>query len=178
MSPHARAPWRPLLATLLCSAALLGLLVAAPAANATPLTAAEHRVQLAVLALLNSERRANHLPALVLDAQLNASALAHTARMVGRQTLSHQMPGEASLSARVSATRYRWSALGENIGWTSLYSTAGALAIERSMYNERAPYNGHRLNILSRTYRQVGIGIVFDARHHRVWLTQDFGRGR
>lgn len=178
MSPHPRAPWRPLLATLLCSAALVGFVGYAPAANATPVTAATRRIQLAVLALLNSERRANHLPPLALDTQLNRSALAHTARMVGRQSLSHQLPGEAGLGARVSATRYRWSAVGENIGWTSRYSTAGALGIQLAMYHERAPYNWHRLNILSRAYRQVGIGVVLDARHHRVWLTQDFGRGR
>ena len=43
------------------------------------------------------------------------------------------------------------------------------------MYNEVAPYDGHRLNILNRHYRDVGIDIYMDAAHHKMWLTQDFG---
>jgi len=43
------------------------------------------------------------------------------------------------------------------------------------MYNEVAPYNGHRLNILSRTYRDVGVYIYMDGTHHKMWLTVDFG---
>jgi uncharacterized protein YkwD len=44
------------------------------------------------------------------------------------------------------------------------------------MYNEKAPNNGHRLNILSSKFRQVGVDVYLDRTHHKVWLTTDFGR--
>ena len=43
------------------------------------------------------------------------------------------------------------------------------------MYNEVPPNDGHRVNILSHTFRQVGIDVYYDARHHKLWFTQDFG---
>jgi uncharacterized protein YkwD len=44
------------------------------------------------------------------------------------------------------------------------------------MFRERPPNDGHRLNILSRTFRNVGIDVYFDNAHHKMWFTQDFGR--
>ena len=41
-------------------------------------------------------------------------------------------------------------------------------------YHEKPPNDGHRLNILAPFFRNVGVGIVF--KHHRLWLTADFGR--
>ena len=49
------------------------------------------------------------------------------------------------------------------------------LALEKQMYHEVAPNDGHRVNILSRTFTQVGIDVYYDARHHKIWFTQDFG---
>jgi hypothetical protein len=43
------------------------------------------------------------------------------------------------------------------------------------MYNEVAPNDAHRVNILSTTYREVGIDIYMDNVHHKLWMTQDFG---
>jgi uncharacterized protein YkwD len=42
------------------------------------------------------------------------------------------------------------------------------------MYNEVAPNNGHRLNILSTRFKDVGIDVVIDTTHGKLWLTEDF----
>jgi hypothetical protein len=46
------------------------------------------------------------------------------------------------------------------------------------MNAEVAPNNAHKLNIVSKSFRDVGVDIYMDAAHHRMWLTQDFGRTR
>ena len=65
---------------------------------------------------------------------------------------------------------------GENIGWNTDLRTQGIQSLERDMYNEKAPDNGHRLNILDKHFTQVGIDIYYDAAHQKIWFTQDFGQ--
>jgi hypothetical protein len=55
---------------------------------------------------------------------------------------------------------------------------AGALALQTMMYNEVAPNNSHRLNILSTHYKDVGVDILLDGAHGKLWLTEDFGSPR
>lgn len=187
--PHARltpAPHRLRNGVLAATAAaLLGalapVLVAAGPAGASSLparTSTESRIGSAVLALINAERAAHRLPALHASSQLMLSAREHDVAMARYDVLSHQLRGEAWLGTRVSRTGYAWSYLGENIGWNSAMSQAGVLALEQAMYGERPPNDGHRLNILSTHYRDVGVDVYLDSRHHRVWLTTDFGRRR
>jgi uncharacterized protein YkwD len=54
-------------------------------------------------------------------------------------------------------------------------TSGGVLLLQRLMYNERPPENGHRVNILNRHFRDVGIDIYMDRVHHKVWMTTDFG---
>jgi uncharacterized protein YkwD len=163
-------------ATLLVGAAIGTTLVAAVPASAQ--TATERRMQLVVLQHLNAERRAHHLPALKLSSQLDASARAHSVLMEQRNALSHELPHERGFASRISATGYRWLAVAENIAWTSRTSSAGIASLQHAMYAEKAPNDGHRVNILGKSYRQVGISVVYDTKHHRFWLTEDFGRSR
>jgi uncharacterized protein YkwD len=166
---------RSLVALATVGALLLGLLVAASPASAS--TASwELSLRTSVLRQLNAERKAHHLPALALSSKLDSSARTHTLAMDKAKTLSHQLPHERNFVQRIEATGYRWVALGENVAWTTATSTAGIEAIQSAMYNEKAPNDGHRLNILNTTYRQVGISVVYDATQHRLWLTEDFGR--
>lgn len=142
---------------------------------ATGPTATEANYAQSVFSLLNSERSANGLPPLAWNATLaNCSAYDHSKLMAADNTMSHQLPGEAFFADRITACGYQWSAAGENIGWTTNMSAAGAQSIETSMYNEVPPNDGHRLNILSTSFTQVGIGIVLDNTNHKLWLTEDF----
>lgn len=162
-----------LLAVLLVALASLYAVRPAPADAAT--TSAGSYAN-AVLNLLNQERAANHLPALGWDSRLIAAAHAHNLRMAAANTLSHQLPGEPALGTRITNAGYKWSYAGENVAWNSDITLAGATALETMMYNEVAPNNGHRLNILSTHFTTVGVDVVIDSTHHKVWLTEDFAR--
>ncbi len=128
-----------------------------------------------MLGLLNQERRAHGRRPLTMAWRLRESAHQHNLRMAKANVMSHQLPGEAFFATRISRTGYKWRAAGENIGWNSNLTSSGILALEKEMYHEVPPNDGHRVNILSRSFTQVGIDVIYDARHHKLWFTQDFG---
>jgi uncharacterized protein YkwD len=132
----------------------------------------------AVVAAINAARAQNGLPALAVYAGLQSSAHTHNLAMVAANELSHQLPGEADLGTRESNAGVSWTSAGENIGWNSDMSQAGALALEASMLAETPPNDGHRRNILSSTFTVVGVDVYLDATHGRLWLTEDFARLR
>jgi uncharacterized protein YkwD len=130
----------------------------------------------AVLAELNAERANHGLPALKLNCKLVSAAHTHNLAMAKANKLSHQLSGEAALGSRVSAAGYRWSAVGENVAYNSRRSEGGVLAVQKAMYSEKPPDDGHRRNILSKTYVDVGIDVINDSVHGKVWLVTDFGK--
>jgi uncharacterized protein YkwD len=170
---------RTLVAVTLCSGAVVtGVAGASPAAAATPTATHASAIASQVLLLLNHERAAHRLPSLRMNSHLITSAHAHNVTMARNNKMSHQLAGEANFADRITHAGYRWQTAGENIGWNSDWSLNGALLLQRIMYNEKAPADGHRRNILNRSYRDVGIHIVMDTTHHKMWITLDFGRGR
>jgi uncharacterized protein YkwD len=130
----------------------------------------------AVLDRLNSQRADHGLPALKSNAELAAAAHAHNVKIAAADQLSHQLSGEAGLGERISDAGYRWSAVAENVGVTTNRSQAGALSLQDLMYNETPPNDGHRRNILSSSYTEVGVDVVEDSAHGKIWLVTDFGR--
>jgi uncharacterized protein YkwD len=129
----------------------------------------------AVLDELNSERDAHGLPALKLNSKLVDSAHTHNLAMAKADTLSHKLNGEADLGSRVSAAGYHWSMVGENIAYNSSQSESGVLAVQKAMYDEKPPNDGHRQNILNSKFVHVGIDVINDSEHGKVWLVTDFG---
>jgi uncharacterized protein YkwD len=163
---------------LLALLAALGLVVAsvAPAAADTvPSSTTASSIGYNLFLMLNQERAANHLPGLTSNPYLRASAHGHNLKMAYYNTLSHRLTGELSLGARILANRYDWAACGENIAYNTNWTWSGAQYVQNLMYNEVAPDNGHRLNILSKTFHNVGIDVYMDAAHHKMWITMDFG---
>jgi uncharacterized protein YkwD len=130
----------------------------------------------AVLDELNAERAAHGLSALKLNSKLVDSAHTHNLAMAKADKLSHQLSGEAALGSRVSAAGYHWSMVGENIAYNSSRSESGVLAVQKAMYNEKPPDDGHRQNILNSKFDDVGIDVINDSVHGKVWLVTDFGR--
>jgi uncharacterized protein YkwD len=132
-----------------------------------------------VLALINQARSAAGLAPLTITAGLNASAARHNATMAGGCGLSHQCPGEPDLGARETAAGVRWTACGENVGEggpvadTSAAIGQMAVGLTQSMLDEKPPDDGHRRNILSRSFTHIGIAVYRDP-SGTVWLTQDF----
>ena len=164
----------PVTAAVLVTASLL-----APAAQAATPPSRTTAISYAksVFNLLNQERAYHGLPAYRWDANLARAAHAHNAKMAQYNSLSHQLPGESTLGTRLRAVGYNWSACAENIGYTvtAAWTLTEALNLHKLMFNEVAPNDSHRRAILSRTYRDVGIDLVFDATHRKMWLTEDFG---
>jgi uncharacterized protein YkwD len=130
----------------------------------------------AVLAELNAERANHGLRTLKINSKLVSAAHTHNLTMAKANTLSHQLSGEAALGSRISAAGYRWSAVAENVAYNSSRSQAGVLAVQKAMYNEKPPNDGHRKNILSESYVDVGIDVISDSVHGKVWLVTDFGK--
>jgi uncharacterized protein YkwD len=99
--------------------------------------------------------------------------------MAGGCGLSHQCPGEPPLGTRETNAGVHWTSAGENVGEAGPISrTASAIAqaavgLTQDMLNEKPPDDGHRLNILSSSFRHVGISVLIDS-SGTVWLTQDF----
>jgi uncharacterized protein YkwD len=132
-----------------------------------------------VLAVINQARAAAGLSRLTVTADLARSASAHNLKMVGGCGLSHQCPAEPDLGARETAVGVVWSACGENIGEGGPVADAHAaiaqmaVGLTQDMLNEKPPDDGHRQNILSRSFTHIGIAIYRDS-SGTVWLTQDF----
>lgn len=183
--------------SLLVSAAAVAMLATAPLAAAASTTSAQsslapaarsavttsiaaasltpdQALEQATFTAINAARARAGLPAFRWSAALQRSAHLHNARMAATDILSHQLPGEPPLGQRISAQGVHWTYAAENIGWTTAMNRTGALAIVHAMLAERPPYDGHRLNILSRHTTMLGIDVILDSKHHKLWMTQDF----
>jgi hypothetical protein len=137
-----------LLSVLAMAVALV--LVPASAASADPSQEADflHR--------LNVARGGVGLAPLAAAGDLAAVARAHS-QVMGTSNNLHHNP---ALAMQVAG----WSALAENVGYGSSVESV------HTSLMQSAP---HRANMLSKTYRQVGIG-VWVSPQGRVWVTQVF----
>lgn len=163
------------LATGMFGAALTGSQPASARVVPHARTAYEARIANKIAGQLNAERHAHHRRALTMSRALQLSARRHDVTMSTFNTMSHQLPAEAYFGTRMRAAGFRWKWAGENIAWNSQMNTGGVRSLESQMYNERPPNDGHRRNILSSHFRNVGVDVYIDRTHHKVWLTTDFG---
>ena len=164
---------RQLVTALAASLAAVSALLVHPGSTEAA-TTAEIAAATSVLRMLNAERAAHHLPALASSPALVSGARLHNVIMAQANLLSHQLPGEAVFSTRIAQAGVPWHSAAENVGWTTVKTTAGAEGLQSSMYNEKPPNDGHRRNILSTSVRFVGIDVLIDARTGKLWLTEDF----
>jgi uncharacterized protein YkwD len=132
-----------------------------------------------VLEQINAWRTAAGLRPYVMLPGLVASAHKHNLTMAAGCGLSHRCPGEAPFGDRIHAEGVRWSSAGENCGVgggvasTTAAITASAKGLNQAMFNEKPPGDGHRRNLLSRSFTHIGIDVIRDGKGN-VWLTQDF----
>jgi uncharacterized protein YkwD len=120
----------------------------------------------AVVCLINHERQARGLPALLASSKLDLAAQRHTQAMVDTGVFTHGF----NFTQRISASGYDWRAAGENI--------ASGYATPRSVVGAWMASPDHCRNILSPTFRNVGTGVSVAGVGTKVgdgtW-TQDFG---
>jgi uncharacterized protein YkwD len=149
----------------------------APAPKPAPAPAGGSVVQ-QVLAHINAARSDKGLRRLTLSTKLSKASTLHTQRMTGSCGLSHRCSGEADLGPRFTAQGVNWSSAGENIGYGSAGSSTAAIVraangLTDSMLAEKPPNDGHRKNLLNKSFTTIGLSIVRDSKG-RVWMTQDF----
>jgi uncharacterized protein YkwD len=127
--------------------------------NLEPTAGNLDEVRAAVLCLHNRDRAAAGLPPLKENAKLRRAALGHSDDMVERRYFDHDEPDGDGMVDRIKRSGYvrpgdAWS-VGENIAWgTSDLATAAE--IHKAWMNSA----GHRANILRRSFKEIGIGIV------------------
>jgi uncharacterized protein YkwD len=133
----------------------------------------------AVLNQVNAWRTAAGLRPYTMSPGLVASAHKHNLVMIAGCGLSHRCPGEPDLGPRISAQGVHWTTLGENIGEsgpnpnTASAITKAATGLDKAMFDEKPPNDGHRRNLLSKSFTHIGIDVIRDSKG-TVWLTQDF----
>lgn len=129
----------------------------------------------ALVKAINADRAMRHVPALSLDKRQSACSLRHSAHMAAAGVISHdQFPADICV---------KYLSAGENVGQGVGDPTSAVLQLHRQMMAEGpCPHNpctnaefavhGHYLNLVSRSFRHIGIGIVVTG--NTVWLTENF----
>jgi uncharacterized protein YkwD len=132
------------------------------AASAKPRQAPKRTFRRTTVCLLNGIRRAHGLRPLRISRRLTRAARRHAGDMVRRRYFSHWSLSGASFLDRIRRTGYlrrarRWIA-GENLAWGT-----GRRGSPRAIVRAWMRSPGHRHNILTRRYREIGTGVAFRA---------------
>ncbi len=118
-----------------------------------------------VFEIVNKERANRGLPLLKLNAQLSRVARFKSQDMIDKNYFSHQSPTYGSPFEMMQKFGLRFSAGGENIA----YGQKSAQEVMNTWMNSA----GHRANILSQAYTNIGIGVAKTANGTLYW-TQMF----
>jgi uncharacterized protein YkwD len=131
----------------------------------------------ATLCVLNAERARHDLAPLKLNRRLSKAARRHSRAMARKHFFSHTSPSGATFVDRIRRAGYlagasSWS-IGENIAYGS-----GSQGAPRAIGTAWMNSPGHRANILSRSFRAIGIGIAAGTPFGGggATYTTDFGR--
>lgn len=131
---------------------------ACQSANATPGRADAGKLVGATLCLLNAERAARGLAPLRQERRLARAAERHAGDMARNRYFAHDSLDGSTFLDRIRSAGYlrrarSWAA-GENIAWGS-----GSRSTPRSIMRAWMGSDGHRANILSAAFRDIGIGV-------------------
>jgi uncharacterized protein YkwD len=136
--------------------------VACPDAFMQPAPGAGARYDAATRCLVNRARTGAGVHPLRGEGRLAAAATAFAQDMVTRGFFSHVAPEGSTPRARIRATGYRGRTgrlrAGETIGWG-----AGEYATPISMVSEWLRSADHRAILLSRAFREIGVGVALGA---------------
>jgi uncharacterized protein YkwD len=178
-------PSRRRAATLVAAVAALALPAPAGAQAADCGVAADYvpnagnlaEVGQATVCLLNNERAAQRLRPVVEAPGLTQPSRAYSARMVAESFFAHESPDGGTLVDRLTGAGYiapdgDWT-VGENIAWGQ-----GHLATPRNIVAAWMASPGHRKNVLTGEYTEIGLGVVTGTPGDASWgatYTTDFG---
>ena len=121
-----------------------------------------------VLDLTNAERQKAGLPPLTFNPQLGNAAQSYSQVLASTGCFEHTcgpVPDFADRDAQAGYTG--WSAIGENI--------AAGYPTPEAVVSGWMQSPGHRANILSPKYTEIGIGLVSGGGNFGTYWTQEFG---
>lgn len=128
-------------------------------AAAAPGDASEAALAASTVCLLNRERTSRGLRPLRVNNRLSVAAEQHTGDMVRRRYFAHVSRSGASSIDRIRRTGYLRGArswmVGENLAWGS-----GSRSTPRDIVDSWMHSPGHRRNILTGRFREIGIGVA------------------
>ena len=165
------------IAVLLVSVPSASAAGACSAANASASQATKRALVRATLCVLNNARARHNLRPLRLNRKLSTAARRHSRAMARHRFFSHSSLGGASFVDRIRGTGYLSGArswyVGENIAYGS-----GRRSSPRSIGTAWMNSAPHRANILSSSFRQIGIGVASGTPvgGGGATYTTDFGR--
>ena len=159
---------RSLLCSLLCSLVLIGflpVLLLSQESAAFKLTDDEKTI----LNLTNAARKEHKLPPLTANPTLTKCARLHSLNMATQKTMSHKLDGKTPFD-RVADIGYKSTAAGENVAYGE-----GPISIQE-IFQGWMDSPGHRKNILSRNYTEIGLGVGVNG--DLKYYTQVFAKPR
>jgi uncharacterized protein YkwD len=155
------------LRTLLHSTSLVAVLLLVNAPMAATAAPDMNATLLRVLELTNQERQKVGAAPLAISTELNSAAQTYSQVLATTQCFAHDCGDVPEMADRMGRAGYQnWTALGENIA--AGYPTPEAV-VAGWMASE-----GHRNNLLSPNYAEIGIGLALGGGYGTFW-TQDFG---
>jgi len=134
-----------------------------------------------MLELINAERAKVGAQALAFDSRLLASAEGHSRWMLASDTFSHTGSGGSTPTQRMSAAGYKFAgswASAENIAWATTRPPTGTKDEVELLHTNLMNSPGHRANLLSTTFKEVGIGFEVGAYQglEGAFVTQNFAK--
>jgi uncharacterized protein YkwD len=142
-----------LLLVVLSAAALFALpAIVAASPPGQPISPAEQEV----VDLVNQERTSRGIPPLTVNYSLMEAAWSHNEHMFDTGCFSHTACGDGNPGDRIRPTGYKFTTWGENI---AKGQTSPASVMDAWMHSP-----GHRANILSTKYKDIGV-----AHHDASW---------
>ena len=131
--------------------------------NNTGLTKDEQEV----FELVNNQRIANGLKALLIDEEVQKVARIKAQDMVNSNYFSHTSPTYGTPFEMLKSFKISYKAAGENIAGNS----SNSKAVTAWMNSE-----GHRANILSNNYNYCGVGVVQSDKYGKIYVQMFIGK--
>lgn len=103
---------------------------------------------------------------LAMNPMLQKACEEHASDMANKKFMSHTGSDGSSPFKRITRAGYNWSTAGENIAWNQ--------QTVDSVMNSWMLSPGHRMNILSESYTEIGAACVYSNTGQPYWCV-DFG---
>jgi uncharacterized protein YkwD len=111
--------------------------------------------------VVNEERVKNGIPELKWRAELVPVARAHAEDMWKRNYFAHTSPDGKDVGDRLDGAKVSYKTAGENLAQAPTLATA-----HTGLMNSE----GHRANILSTKFKQMGIGVIDDKYYGKMFV--------